>query len=112
SLIGRFQRRCRHGATRLSGHRPLAYGTMRSCSSAPHRKRRGIALLTTLAILSLAAALLAGGFVSATATTRATRSTRAGIVAEQTARRALGESIIAWSRVEDTLPIGGAILRT
>jgi hypothetical protein len=84
---------------------------MSSCRATPRGRRRGIALLTTLALLALAGALLAGGFVSATASARATRSSRAGIVAEQTARRALGKTVIAWSRADDSLPIGGVIVR-
>jgi hypothetical protein len=76
------------------------------------RERRGIALVTILALLALSAALLAGAFASATAAVRATRAARASIVARETARRALGRAVASWRAADDSLPIGGFVLRT
>jgi hypothetical protein len=73
--------------------------------------RHGIALVSTLGLLALAAALLAGAFASATASARATRSARASIVAHAAARRALARAVMAWSATEDSLPIGAFIMR-
>jgi hypothetical protein len=96
---------CDHGRAPRTPHRPP-----RIPHSAP-RIRRGIALATVLALLALSAALLAGGFASATASSRAARSARAGIVASAGARRALGRVLLAWSSVEDALPVGAMIER-
>jgi hypothetical protein len=79
---------------------------------APTRERRGIALVTILALLALSAALLAGAFASATAALRATRTSRASIVARETARRALGHAVSSWRAADDSLPIGAVVLRT
>jgi hypothetical protein len=73
--------------------------------------RRGVALVTILALLALAAALLAGGFASATASARAARSARAGLVASAASRRALGRALLAWSAVEERLPVGAMLER-
>ena len=67
--------------------------------------------MTTLALLSLAGVLLAGAFVSASAGARATRSSRAGLVADASARRALATALVQWSSAEELLPVGGAITR-
>jgi hypothetical protein len=75
------------------------------------RARRGVALLTTLALLALASALLAGGFASATASARAARSARASHVATAMARRALGRALLEWSAVEERLTVGAAVER-
>jgi hypothetical protein len=74
--------------------------------------RRGIALVTVLGMLALAAALIAGAFATATAARRASRSTRASILARESARRALGRAVAGWRRVDDSLPIGAFVLRT
>jgi hypothetical protein len=79
---------------------------------APPRERHGIALVTILALLALSAALLAGAFASATAAVRATRATRASTVARETARRVLGRAVATWRAADDSLPIGGIVLRT
>jgi hypothetical protein len=76
------------------------------------RERRGIALVTTLALLALSAALLAGAFASATAAVRATRAARASTVARETARRAIGRAVASWRAADDSLPIGSFVLRT
>jgi type II secretory pathway pseudopilin PulG len=76
------------------------------------RSRDGMALVTTLAMLALAAALLAGAFAQASASSRAARSARAGLVASALARRALGRAIAQWSAVEDSLVIGGIVQRS
>ena len=70
-----------------------------------------MALVTTLAMLALAGALLAGAFAQATASTRAARSARASIVASALARRALGSALAQWSAAEDSLVIGAAMQR-
>jgi hypothetical protein len=68
-------------------------------------------LLTTLALLSLSAALLAGGFAAATASARAARSARASLIAVSAARRALGTTVMAWSSVEERLAVGQTLER-
>jgi hypothetical protein len=74
--------------------------------------RRGIALVSVLGMLALAAALIAGAFATATAASRATRTTRAAIVARESARRALGRAVAGWQATDDSLPIGAFVLRT
>jgi len=76
------------------------------------RARHGIALVSVLGMLALAAALIAGAFATATAASRASRTTRAAIVARESARRALGRAIAGWQAMDDSLPIGGFTLRT
>jgi len=63
-------------------------------------------------MLALAAALVAGAFATATAASRATRTTRAAIVAREGARRALGRAVAGWMPMDDSLPIGAFVLRT
>lgn len=70
-----------------------------------------MALVATLAILALAAALLAGVFATSNASARASRSARAALVADAAARRALAQTIMGWSAVEEALPVGGALQR-
>jgi hypothetical protein len=72
------------------------------------RTRPGIALVAALALLTFAAALLAGSFASANALARAQRSARASIEAEALARRAAAEVLVAWSASNDDLPIRGS----
>ena len=74
--------------------------------SAVMRSRAGVALVTILALLALSAALLAGGFASATASARAARSSRAALVASAATRRALGAALQGWSGADDSLPVG------
>jgi type II secretory pathway pseudopilin PulG len=76
------------------------------------RPRRGVALVTVLGMLALAAALVAGAFATATAASRATRSMRAALVARESARRALGRAVAGWQPMDDSLPIGAFTLRT
>src|SRR5689334_13801427 len=88
-----------------------------ACSSAVsrvrrRRARRGIALVTVLGMLALAAALIAGEFATAMAASRATRTARAAVVAREGARRALGRAVAGWRAVDDSLPIGTFTLRT
>jgi hypothetical protein len=75
------------------------------------RRRRGVALVTMLALLALSAALLAGGFASATASARAARSSRAALVASAATRRALGGVLQQWSGAENALAVGAMIER-
>jgi hypothetical protein len=84
----------------------------RGVARAERRARRGIALVTVLGMLALAAALIAGAFATATAASRATRTTRAAIVAREAARRALGRAVAGWQPMDDSLPIGAFALRT
>jgi hypothetical protein len=80
---------------------------------AKHRRaRRGIALVSVLGMLALAAALIAGAFATATAASRASRTTRAAIIARESARRALGRAVAGWQAMDDSLPIGAFALRT
>jgi type II secretory pathway component PulK len=88
-----------------------------ACSSAAsrtrrHRARRGIALVTVLGVLALAAALIAGAFATAMTASRATRTARAALVARESARRALGRAVAGWQAADDSLPIGAFTLRT
>ena len=76
------------------------------------RARRGVALVTVLGLLALTAALVAGAFATATAALRASRTARASVVARESARRALGRAIAGWRRMDDSLPIGGFVVRT
>jgi type II secretory pathway pseudopilin PulG len=69
------------------------------------RDRPGVALVTALAILAFAAALLAGSFASATALAQAQRSARASVEAEALARRAAAEGFASWSATSESLPV-------
>jgi len=70
-----------------------------------------MALVTTLAMVALGGALLAGAFAQASAAIRAARAARASLVAASLARRALGRALAQWSAVEDSLPVGGIAQR-
>jgi hypothetical protein len=70
-----------------------------------------MALVATLAILALAAALLAGAFATSSASMRAARSARAALVADAAARRALASTLVRGSAAEEALPVGGAMTR-
>jgi hypothetical protein len=76
------------------------------------RPRCGIALVTVLGMLALAAALVAGAFATATAASRASRTARAEVMAREGARRALGRAVAGWRGMDDSLPIGAFTLRT
>jgi hypothetical protein len=71
------------------------------------RNRTGFALVTALALLAFAAALLAGSFASATALARAQRSARASMAAEALARRAAAEVLATWATNNANLPVRG-----
>jgi type II secretory pathway pseudopilin PulG len=64
-----------------------------------------VALVTALALLALAAALLAGSFASATALAQAQRTARATMEAEALARRAAAEVLSSWPVGTDALPV-------
>ena len=68
-------------------------------------------LVAVLALLTLSAALIAGAFAAARASARATRSTRAAIVAHAAARRALVRAAAAWTGSDDSLNIGAFDVR-
>lgn len=68
--------------------------------------------MSTLAMLALGAALLAGSFVVAIATMRAARVVRAGVVAETVGRRALARGVAGWRAADDSLAVGAASVRT
>jgi type II secretory pathway pseudopilin PulG len=76
-----------------------------SAARAPGRDRPGVALVTALALLAFAAALLAGSFASATALAQAQRSARASVEAEALARRAVAEMLASWPATNDNLPV-------
>ena len=71
------------------------------------QSRPGFALVTALALLSLAAGLLAGSFAAATALARAQRSARASLAAEALARRAAAEVLASWATSAGDLPVRG-----
>jgi hypothetical protein len=73
--------------------------------------RRGVVLVAVLALLTLGAALIAGAFAAARASARATRSTRAAIVAHASARRALVRTVSSWSGSDDSMNIGAFDVR-
>ena len=73
--------------------------------------RRGVVLVAVLALLTLAGALIAGAFAAARASARATRSTRAAIVAHAAARRALVGAVASWSASEGSMNIGAFAVR-
>jgi hypothetical protein len=75
------------------------------------RKRRGVALITALALVALAGALVAGAFAAALATSRATRSFRASTRVDAAARRALLELVVDWGGALDSLPLGAGAQR-
>ena len=68
-------------------------------------------LVGVLALLTLCAALIAGAFAAARASARATRSTRAAIVAHAAARRALVRTVTSWSARDDSMNIGAFDVR-
>jgi len=88
----------------MRGHRT-------STTRAAPKARRGVALVAVLALLTLGAALIAGPFAAARASARATRSTRAAIVAHAAARRALVRTVTSWSGRDDSMNIGASDVR-
>jgi hypothetical protein len=69
-------------------------------------------LVAVLALLTLGGALIAGAYAAARSSARATRSVRAGIVAQAAARRAIARAIAGWSTADDALPVGAFTIRT
>jgi hypothetical protein len=69
------------------------------------RRRPGVALVSALALLALAAALLAGSVASAISFARAARSVHASAHAETLARRAAAEALAAWQDASDSLAV-------
>jgi hypothetical protein len=67
--------------------------------------------VSTLAMLALATALLAGSFVAATSTVRAARAARAAVVAESVGRRALARGVAGWRASDDSLAVGAWSVR-
>jgi hypothetical protein len=64
-------------------------------------------MVTALALLAFAAALLAGSFASARALARAQQSAVASIQAEALARRATAEVLASWPADNGSLPVHG-----
>ena len=86
----------------------------RPLRAAPHggsEARRGVVLVAVLALLTLAGALIAGAYAAARASARATRSSRAAIVAHAAARRALVRTVASWSGREDSMNVGAFDVR-
>jgi type II secretory pathway component PulK len=75
------------------------------------RVRRGVVLVAVLALLTLSGALIAGAFAAARGSARATRSTRAAIVAHAAARRALVLAVSSWSGAQDSMNVGAVVVR-
>lgn len=75
------------------------------------RQRRGVVLVAVIALLVLSGALIAGAFAAARGTARATRSARAGIIAQAAARRAIARTLSVWSTADDSLRIGAFAAR-
>lgn len=79
---------------------------MATGAKSPSRKRRGVALVAVLALLTLSGALIAGAYAVARASARATRTARAEVLAQAAARRAIARAVGGWSITEDSLNIG------
>lgn len=87
--------------------------TAKHCRSRRRRRpRRGVVLVAVLALLALGAALIGGAFAAARGAGRATRSSRAGIVAHAAARRALARTLASWTAADDSLGVGAFVTRT
>jgi hypothetical protein len=71
-----------------------------------------VVLVAVLALFALGAALIAGAFAAARGAGRATRSSRAGIVADAAAHRALARTLTAWTTTDDSLGVGAFVTRT
>lgn len=85
---------------------------MRRAAVVGSSPRRGVALVAALGLLLLAAALLAGGAVSAVELRRATRTVASAQRADAEARHALGTAVQSWGAQEDSLPVGAVLHRT
>ena len=70
------------------------------------RDRRGVALLSALALLALSAALATVTFSAAVAARRASVTAQARALVETGGRRAFGEVIATWSAALDSMPVG------
>ncbi len=79
--------------------------------TAPGSGRPGAALVAALALLTLASALLAGAFVSASAAARAVHSARASAMVDGAAQRALAERVSEWDAGEYGLAVGASLDR-
>src|SRR5690348_15201504 len=73
------------------------------------RKRRGMALVATLALLALAAALATATFSAARAMRRAALLTRARARVEAGIPRAFADVLAGWNAAIDTLPVGDVV---
>jgi hypothetical protein len=69
-------------------------------------------LVAVIALLALGAAMVAGAYAAARGSARATRSSRAAVVAHAAARRGLARTLSSWSAADDSLGIGAFTIRT
>ena len=72
-------------------------------------ERRGVALVSALGVLALAAALLATAGMSSIAMTRASRTARTSLRVDTESRRALAGIIRRWGAAEEALGVGGTL---
>lgn len=70
------------------------------------RSRHGGALLVSVSLLALGAALLAGSFTAATSAQRAVQSREAALLAGAEVRASIAEFVSQWSRSDDSLAVG------
>ena len=70
------------------------------------RSRHGGALLVSLALLALGAALLAGSFAAGRAAQRSVQSREAVLLAGTEVRASIAEFVSQWSGAEDSLAVG------
>jgi hypothetical protein len=69
-------------------------------------------LVAVLGLLPLRAALNAGAYAPARSSARATPSSRAAVVAQAAARRALARTLTSWTGRDDSLGVGAFSTRT
>lgn len=74
-----------------------------------HRERRGMALLASLVLLTLSAALATATFAAASAMRRAALSTRVRARVEAETRRAFAEVLASWDAALDSMPVGAVL---
>ena len=74
-------------------------------------RRSGVALVSALALLTLATALLAAACASARSLEHGSRSLRATAQADALARRAFAELVVGWDAAADAIAVGGSIDR-
>lgn len=70
------------------------------------RSRHGGALLVSLALLALGAALLAGSFAAGRTAQRSVQSREAALLAGTEVRASIAEFVSQWSGAEDSLAVG------